>query len=201
MADKQLDIMIKAIKDNVGVVDQVDFLKAGDKYSELKETCKKFLVYVGYKVVDPVQYQIIVKKQDDLINFFYTLLAYYHPEWLSKRNSTGQDRAMAKQFVEVRMTTGISKQIALNECAEIIETVFKHENEFHFKYPLSFSIFGQKKLGWVTDYAMQIINKKRTEANIRAEEESRKKVEDSYENEVMGFIDLDDVLKKVRENT
>jgi hypothetical protein len=168
---------------------EVDLLGMNDN-SNLIKACKEYLILNGCKVEDPIQYLINIKKQDDLINLFNLLLSRNHPEWMSKKEITNKDKAIAKYFVESRMSTGINKQRALEECAAIIYTLFEHEDEFHFDKSLSFGIFGQKKMGWITDFALAIMNRNIERANREEYEKLLEEFEHSqYKNETFGLTD------------
>lgn len=142
------------------LVDQPGFLVPD--YTELASYCKDFLLDLGYKVVNPISYKFKATRIDDLFNLFYERLEYYHPEMTGSYRNLKRDRAVASRFVEARVkASGISEKHALSECAEIILTVFEYENDFNFNLPLTFEMFGQANCGWITDKAVQIMNKTR----------------------------------------
>jgi predicted RNA-binding protein with PUA domain len=93
--------------------------------------------------------------------------------------------------------TGASKEYALNECGEIIRTVFEYEKEFKFKYAITFSVFGQDNLKWVTDKAIQIMNRNSQEKEEEDAEILREKVIAAQDTSDLGFNDLDDLLAEM----
>ena len=108
--------------------------------------------------------------------------------------------AVAKRFVESRIAvTGANKEYALNECGEIIRTIFDHYDDFNFKYDINFSIFGQGNLKWVTDRAIQLMNKRLEEKEEEDAEKLRQKALAHYE-ETTPATDLDDILKMMEED-
>jgi len=156
---KKSDIVEKIAKCSKDVVAQPGFLPVD--YTELENYCKEFLLESGYRVVKPLKARFKAKREDDLFHLFYDRLKYYHPD-LSVYSNLKRDRAIASRFVKARMELGdISKEYALNECAEIILTVFEHENDFNFNLPLTFEMFGQANCAWITEKAIGIINKKK----------------------------------------
>lgn len=175
------------------------FSKDGDK--DLEDACVVFLRYKGYRVADPFVHKYKVYKLDDLISLFYALLDSRHPEYVNVYRNAGRDRSIASSFVKNRLeTTGASKEIALKECASIIETVFTHEDSFHFKTDIFFGMFGQSNLSWVTSKAVEIMNKRIIKI---AEEKSRQEIEriekEQESNFDLGFSDIDSVLARIEE--
>lgn len=157
----EIDKLVVAIKNcSNNLVDQPGFLKPD--YTELAKNCKQFLLELGYKVVSPINHRFKAKKIEDLFNLFYDRLNYYHPDMAGVYRNIDRDRKIASKFVEARMeANGINKEQALGECAEIILNVFEYEEEFNFNLPLTFEMFGQASCGWITDKAVQIINREK----------------------------------------
>lgn len=188
---------IEDIKKAVSAFDQtVLFGKLGTE--ELSEVCATYLKFKGYKVVKPVVGKFNVKTLDELICFFYSLLDLKHPNYVNSYRNIVKDRVIAKKFVAARMNTSSSnKKEALNECTEIIKTIFNYENEFHFKYEIRFNIFGQGKMGWITDKAIQIINR---ELKYKREDEAEKRIEEmikAQDTSNLGFDNLQEILDKL----
>ena len=84
----------------------------------------------------------------------------------------------------------------------LIHTVLKHESDFNFNMPLTFSAFGQANCGWITDKAIQIMNKKKAkEDEYRAEvaqEACLNYYIEKHGEDSIGF-DLDKILKNTEE--
>ena len=197
--------LISNIKNcSTGIVDQPGFLVPD--HTELASYCKAFLLELGYRVVKPLTPRFKAIRIDDLYNLFYERLKHYHPD-LCVYSNQSRDRAIASKFLKVRMEAGdVSKKYALSECAEIILTVFEHEDEFNFNLPLTFEMFGQANCGWITSKAIQIMNKKRE----KRESIMIDKMIDEYNAayikkhgiESISFINLDkfeDVKDKIKE--
>lgn len=163
------------------------------------DSCVRYLRFKGYTVVSPKKFESKITSNDDLIEYFYRLLNRQNPEDYATSYDVNRDRGIAKRFIEERMeVTGASKEYALNECGEIIRTIFKHYDEFNFTHTLNFGIFGQNKLKWITDNALKIMNKQlRKEAEERTRV-LRQKALSAY-NEPAGYDDLDELLAKMEE--
>lgn len=202
MKKLSVDDLRGAIKKALSETDQKSFLvPSEDEYNELIEACRSFLLYSGYKVIEPVKYSYNIKKLDDLIDLFYAMLYNKHPEWAGGNISWDRYRGTAKQFVGERMkSSGLSKERAMNECGEIIKTIFDYEKDFNFNRPLSFGIFGQKNCGWITDKAVQIMNRESMNKESRKQKALISSYEKSYESEDTGFKDLDEILEKIKQN-
>ena len=166
-------------------------------YSGLKAACRDYLISEGYRVTDPVKRMHKITKLDQLIDLFYTLLQRDHPE-IGQARSKSRDFITAKRFLVSRVGNGgINKKEALNECYDIILTVFKHYDEFHFNIPIFFGMFGQgAKFGWVTQKALDIMYDKN---KSKVESEYKHKVEnaDDIGNDIIGIDELDNILNNL----
>lgn len=126
---------------------------------KLFEACEELLVYSGYSIAKPMNFDFKIKKLSDLITKFYSLLHHKYPETIRNHINVKKDLSLAKQLYESRMLGGVSKEIALNECGEIIYTLFTYETEFNLKYPIrDLGVLGQGNVSWITDKALQIMN-------------------------------------------
>ncbi len=164
----------------------------------LTNACVGYLRFKGYKVTEPTKPKYSVKKVDDLVHLFYAFSDNKHPELMNSYRNIGRDRKMASTFVKSRMdATGHGRCVAMAECAEIIETVFNYEKEFKFNIPISFGILGQKNCGWITDKAIQIINKKRLKVDRERRRKYIEELDRIYDSEPDGFGDLDEILKNL----
>ena len=103
-----------------------------------------------------------VKDVSGLVDYFYSRL-FNKYEYLTRLTIRNRSKEMfiASKFIESRMVDGdISKNTAIQECVDIIDTIFEYEEEFCFKLPIKdISILGQGKLSWITQKAVEIINR------------------------------------------
>lgn len=144
---------------------------AGPNYNEVNDLCSEWLKLNGYSVKKPIEYPTKIKGLDDLISLFYLLFEKYYPEFSAPYNNTNRDRKIAKLFIETRMKAdGISKAKALDQCATIIETLFKYRDDFNFDPAPSFGVFGQQNMSWITNKTLEYINKEREEIEERRAE-------------------------------
>jgi hypothetical protein len=194
-----MDKYLKDLKEAISNIGQSTLF--GNPEEKLISACIEYLKYNGYGVVRPLKYtRNNITSVDGLVEHFYSLEEKrVGGSARAYRNSRLRDLATAKRFVESRMkANGVSKAIAIKECATIISTVFDHYNDFKFKFNITFSVFGQDKLGWVTERAVQIINSGLKGKLEDHEEEMREKML-SKQDENCGFDDLDEILKKMEE--
>lgn len=191
-----------AIKQGLAKTDQTSIFNSSGSDEELVKACKEFLKEKGYSVTESVTCSVPdIDSIDKLIGYFYGRLKNEHKEYESVYIHQIRDRAVAKQFINYRMQiNGVNRRTALQECTQIVKTVLDHYDEFNFKFNVNFSIFGNAKLGWVTEKAIDIINKK---SAVRREEEHQKRldtvVQKAAENETFGYDDLDDLLMELDE--
>ena len=168
-------------------------------------SCIEYLRFSGYTVTEPNSSVKEVKSIDELIAFFYDRLnrkrGNHGGEQLASHKQ-GRDRNIASAFVNSRMElTGNSFMIALQECVDIVKTVVDHESEFRFRYVLSsFSVFGQKNLKWVSEKAIDIMNRKIGKKVEEQEEALADEVIASQDTSDLGYTDLDILLQQLEEN-
>jgi hypothetical protein len=173
----------------------------------LEEACTAYLKHKGFTVIKPDKFTgSKVREMKDLISLFYSRLdkrINNDPKIGARRayrNTMAQDLSIAKRFVESRMEVNeVGKQAALIECANIINAVFDNYEEFNFKYDISFAIFGLGKMAWVTEKAVQILNKQFKEKNEAHAEALRQAAMDAQDKSKLGFSDLSEILKRLEE--
>jgi len=193
---KKVDIVDRIAKCTGDIIAQPGFL--APDYSELSALCKEFLLEQGYRVVKPLKPRFKATREDDLFHLFYDRLNYYHPN-KSVYSNLKRDRAIASRFLKARMEAGdVSKEYALGECAEIILTVFEHEDEFNFNLPLTFEMFGQANCAWITEKAINIINAKKEKREAAIID----KMIDDYNRDYIKKYGIEDIafLSKIEED-
>lgn len=163
--------------------DQMDFLSGGSVEDTQIDAAKKILLDAGYRVVKP-EVTTKVRTIKDLKDYFYNRLYQKYPDRLVNRVPNVQmDMRFAKLFFEARLLAGdVGKQVALQDCVDTIDIIFDHEDEFMFKYPImDISILGQGKLGWITQKAVELLNKEKSKKLARKSEEMLKQIEDEMD--------------------
>lgn len=176
----------------------------GSESAGLDNACVNYLRYKGYSVRKPLMPPYEVKKLNDLISLFYVLLSKQSKKDVLIYKNEKQDLKLAKSFVEsIQKTDGLSKQAAMDYCASIIQIVFKNTDRFKFNIPLTFGIFGQKNMAWVTQLAIGIFNE---EIVKHKEELIEKKIDEIISRcpkEEIGWPDdvIGVILKRQEEKT
>jgi hypothetical protein len=191
---------INKLKKLITTSEQITIFNNDNCIDKIMEESIRYLRFKGFKVTPPQIFKDKIINIDGLIRHFYSLLNNRDSVRYTTSYNESKDRATAKRFVVNRMmATGASKEYALNECGEIISTVFKNEKEFKFKYTINFSIFGQNNLKWVTDKAIQLMNEGLLERGEERAEILREKVIAAQDTDDLGFNDIDDLLAKMEE--
>ncbi|RLG43554.1 MAG: hypothetical protein DRN81_06315 [Thermoproteota archaeon] len=184
---------------------QADLFGNKEMFTEKSVTiCVEFLKGLGYSIRPPMAYPFKINKLDELIAMFYMLEKDIYDAHLLPYSNVKRDRAIAKSFVERRMKDdGISKSTAMQQCALIIRTVFRHPEIFKFETPPTFGVFGQGDMGWVTERAIQIINKdiakEAVTAAERAANKMTEKIEEVYVDIGFSAEQLDAFRKRLEE--
>jgi len=173
----------------------------GTPLDKLLVLCEKLLVNHGYSVAEPIDFDFKIKSSKDLIMMFYGLLHHKYPETMRNHINVKKDLRLAKQMYESRMLNGVNKEIAFNECGEIIHTLFAYEKEFKLKYPIrDFGVLGQGNVGWITDKALQIMNSKLKAELEDLSEEKRKENLNMAPKEERIFGDLEKIASNMEGN-
>lgn len=189
--------MVFNIKAAIKASEQVSIFDASDKELNIDNACIDYLKYKGYRIIAPKRFDVKIKNIDHLITYFYSRLNSKYKEGYTTSLNKAADRAIAKRFVDDRVAaTGVCREYALNECAEIIKTVFDNEKEFNFKYEIKFSVFGQKNLKWVTDKAISILNRRVISKEEESIEKLQKKMIEAQGTEDLGYSNIDELLAK-----
>lgn len=161
---------------------------------------RDYLISKGYRVKDPPENsKFNIKTLDELIEFFYSRMSLKHKELKYVTRRKAMDRKIMSDFVKSRMAKGINKERAIDECAEMIDILFRYEEKFKFKYPvLSVGILGQKNLSWVTEKIEDYMNSERIKARIRERQAYRANLEKRQEVEMEEeSLTQDDELTKL----
>lgn len=195
-----IDDYIDDIKSSIKKTDQLSIFSNKNRYIDIENSCCRFLRFLGYSIYSPKEFSMDIKSINDLVAYFYVLYNKKNKGGIVTSYNEAKDRSIASRFVNERMTTtGASREYTLSECGEIIKTIFEYEEEFNFKYDISFSILGNAKSKWITDKAIQIMNEKIRKEKEFEEEEIRIKAVDSYDTSDLGFKNLDEILDKMGE--
>ena len=92
------------------------------------EDSKELLISKGYRVEDPPNsFKFNIKSTDGLIEFFYSRISLKHPELKQVSRRKARDRKIVSEFIKVRMAKGINRERAIDECAEMIDILFRYE--------------------------------------------------------------------------
>ncbi len=147
------------------VEDDIISLSGGEKdLTPMDKICTKYLRMRGLRVSEPLEPVNKASNIIELITSFYALRDRHYPEYIGMRNKKMVDESTAKNFIDARVNTGISRKTAIQECASLIQMFFEHKDLFNFEEPITFSVFGQKYMGWVTEKLLKIYNKRRHES-------------------------------------
>lgn len=170
--------------------------------TQLLDACVDYLKYNGYRVIYPTTdlMKFKVTDIDSLITYFYAKLNRLHSNEECVYTHVGRDRSIAKDLIESRIqTTGFSRAEAIKECVMLIDTVFKFEEEFNFKYNLNFSIFSQDNQSWITAKALEIMNRERLKREEIELEELHERVIASRDHSQLGIPNLEELVARINE--
>ena len=130
------------------------------KRKEILQACENILKYAGYKIVSPfLQYDVSdVTGPSSLLKYFNDLRYRYCGEIPVCSGVDYINEKHMSLFIKSRQeVNGCSKKVALKECCAIIYTIFTNLKQFNLKNTPQPYMLGQKKCGWITQKALDII--------------------------------------------
>ncbi len=168
-------------------------------YDDLDKICVEYLKYRGYVVPNKISYHSNITKIDQLIDIFYLNLYKYHPNYIKLYRDKVEDRRSATAFIKSRqLASGTSRKEALNECATIIYKFFEYEKDIGFSGTISLSIFSVKKLKWLVNKILIIMNEEMKENKEKRLKIKIDKITNDNKHENIGIGNLDTILNKIR---
>jgi hypothetical protein len=170
-----------------------------DTERRIEGLCEQFLKLQGFKVNKrPVLTNI--KHIDQLVDFFYSTMSFYHGDDMTLIANRGKDMSVMSRFVEQRRTElECSPEVAIGDVAMIIKTLFENEKELNLEFPIGIWIFGTDRFRWITDRIISIINDKYKDANEVAVERMVDALEDRDDHIYTG-IDFDELERRRKKN-
>lgn len=137
-----------------------DFVGSQSEIEEgLVSACKDFLLSRDYKVVNPPPNNLNVRKVQDLCDRYYALAnRKYSGRYPSLGRGKTFDLAIMKHFISSRMKDGVTRKVAMLECADILDTVFKYSEKMGLKGQITMSMFDPGQFSWVIDKALLILS-------------------------------------------
>lgn len=141
------------------------FSSDSEKIKNLFKSCENLLRFGGYKTLEPYvrNNSKIVKKVSDLLDRFNLLRYKYFASLPTNKGVDYIDQKHISNFVKARQEAlgpEVSKKIVLQHCADIIDTIFENLDKFNFEDAPRPYILGQKKCGWITEKALEIMDAK-----------------------------------------
>ncbi len=151
---KNLDILISKVKQ----LDAPSFLNDKLPEKEVEVACVNFLKSLGYKVANKARPRQI-KNLDELVNFFYNLMDYYHNDVCALVANRQKDRTLFTRFISNRqLELKCSFEDGIQDCANIINALFVYESELDLTLPIGTWVFGSDKCKWITDKVISMLN-------------------------------------------
>lgn len=143
---------------------KVKLLEAGSIFNDgaeekdVERACVDYLKSLGYKInKKPILSK--VNNTNELIDLFYNFLEFNHNETCSLISNRKKDCAILSNFIKVRQKElGCSKKECLQDCANIITTMFTYEEELGLTVPIGIWVFGSDRCKWITDKVINILN-------------------------------------------
>ena len=197
-----MDRFIKNIQSAIDAFSATNFLVPDSyKKNQLSKACILYLEQNNYFVNKKPEITKGITNTAQLILWHYNLLIHKFGNSIQPNRNKVRDMVTAKQFIShIKESMCVGYEQALVICANIIKVVIHRYDEvgLHDRSMLSsFSIYGQNKLGWVTQKALNIINNdvEREQAELIKSDKMAEEYLKEHENLDLGFPDLEELAK------
>ena len=156
---KKIKEFLNKLQESILALNNVSLFGSEEvSYKEIENECVKYLKFIGYNVAKRPQFKTL-SRVEDLVVYFYELMAYYHSEFCTLTSSRQKDIAVLSNFVKYRKDElCCSTTSAINDCALIITTIIQNEKELGLNRQIGIWVFGTAKCKWITDKAISLLN-------------------------------------------
>jgi len=192
---KELNNALVSLKDdNPLIPDRI-------KYNNLLTACIGIIKQNNYAVIMKPKGAEKVKTTRDLVDLYYYLLQFNLRSITPCRDDV-VDLSIAKKFVKkIKDSTQLEYHDALAKCVEIVEGLFKYHNELNLN-PMtytSFRLFGQDKLGWITERILSLLNDELyDDSDWINRVDAASEIYAEKNNIEFGFPDLEELANEIR---
>jgi hypothetical protein len=192
---KELNNALVSLKDDTPLIpDRI-------KYNNLLTACINIVKQNNYAVIMKPKGSEKVKTTRDLVDLYYYLLQFNLGKVTPCRDDM-IDLSIAKRFVKkIKDSTKLEYHDALAKCVEIVEGLFKYHNELNLNPQTftSFKLFGQDKLGWITERILSLINDELyDDSDWINRVDASSEVYAEKNNIEFGFPDLEELANEIR---
>lgn len=181
---------------------QGDIFANGKSQDEVYiDAAKDILLTRGYRILDPIVVNDKITTVTHLVDYFYRRLYSKYPN-SQKTNAPNikMDMHIMSDFVKSQMN-GAGEKRAIQECIEIIDTIFDQEELFHFKYPINIGVLGQGKLAWITMKAVELLNNKKYAEKAKDINEKASAIENDTGVDIEDRLSMLDAILERMETT
>jgi hypothetical protein len=200
----------KLLKDLVPLTKAIEVFERGNPlqptsalFNAVLGNCIDILTKHGYIVRQLPQHIGRLNNVGDLVNHYYNLLKCKKSKVLPCR-STGPDLATAKSLIKnIQESMEYDYKDALHFAGRMVERVFVLEKDLKLEphvFTAFRTVFGQDKMGWITEQVIASINK---EANSQGHLQSLADIEtDIYvknKKVSFGWDDLEELVKELED--
>lgn len=127
----------------------------------IEEACRDFLLSRDYKVVSPPSNNLNVKNALQLRDRFYALVnRKYAGHYANLGRGKTFDNKIMRNFIDSRMKDGVTRKVALLECARIMETVILKAEKMGIEGQITINMFDPGAFSWIVEKAVKVINNK-----------------------------------------
>ncbi len=161
--------------------------------------CRNLLVKNNYAVIKKPRTAQRVKDVKGLVDLYYYILNATTN--ITPYRDDKIDIITAKRLVKhVQTSTSLSYELSIVKCINIVEGLFRYKKQLdlHPEVMTTFRVFGQDKLGWITEKIVFLLNKEaHNEARLVATADAATEAHVKKHNIQFGWDDLEELANNI----
>jgi len=164
--------------------------------------CRDLLICNNYAVIKKPRTALKVKNTKGLVDLYYFILNAT-TNLIPYRNDK-IDLSIAKALLAfIQTSTGLDRQLSLVKATNIVEGLFIYKKQLNLDPEImtTFKVFGQDKLGWITNKIIYLLNKEQCdEAKLVTRADANTEMYVKKNNIQFGWDDLEEIANNLGDN-
>ena len=161
--------------------------------------CSTLLVKNNYAVIKKPRAALKVKDTKGLVDLYYHILSATTD--ITPYRNDKIDITIAKRLVKhIQESTGLNHELSIVKCINIVEGLFLYKKQLNLnpESMTTFKVFGQDRLGWITEKIVYLLNKEaHDQARLIARADVATEVYAKKHNIQFGWDDLEELANKL----
>ncbi len=171
-------------------------------FSSVLRNCIELLKKHDYIIKQIPKNTKSIDNISDLVNHYYNVLRWRKNDSIIPFRSFGPDMAIAKALIKkIQDDLGYDYKESINFAVKMIERLFDLEEKLNINTHVLVgfrSVFGQDKMGWITEQIINSINNDLNDPEVLVMSADKEAEEYAKENDIKyGWEDLEELTNKL----